>query len=114
VAAKKLDGQWVLLPADAGSSFGDFSLTKLADDLRKPQSATWTPQVQKSTYEGKDVVVITQTDGSTTTVAATGTPYPLRSEDKGTDAGTVTLSDFGTMVTITAPPSPIDLSKLGG
>lgn len=112
--AKKLDGRWVLLPAEAGSTFGDFSLTKLADDLRKPEHGTWQPQVQRSTYEGKDVVIITQTDGSTTTVAGAGTPYPLRSEDKGTDPGTVTLSDFGTKVAITAPPAPVDLSKLGG
>jgi hypothetical protein len=112
--ARTLAGRWVLMPAEAGSTFDDFSLTKLADDLRKPTDATWQPQVQTSTLDGKDVVVITQSDGSTTTVAATGTPYPLRSEDKGKDAGTVSLSDFGTPVTIAPPPSPLDLSKLGG
>lgn len=112
--AKKLDGQWVLLPAGAGSAFGDVSLTKLADDLRKPEHGTWQPQVQKSTYEGKDVVIITQTDGSTTTVAGAGTPYPLRSEAKGTDPGTVTLSDFGKKTTITAPAGALDLTQLAG
>lgn len=112
--ARKLDGTWVVVPAAAGSIFGDFSLTKLADDLRKPQHGTWNPAVQKSTLDGKDVVVLTQSDGSTTTVAGVGTPYPLKSEDKGTDPGTVTLSDFGTPVSIAAPPSPIDLAKLGG
>jgi hypothetical protein len=111
--ARKLGGAWVLLPAEAAAPF-DFSLTKLADQLRKPEKTTWQPQVQKGTYQGQDVVVITESDGSTTDVAAIGTPYPLHSEDKGTDPGTVTLSDFGTKVAITAPPSPIDLAKLAG
>lgn len=113
--ARKLAGKWVLVPAEAGSSLGDVSLTQLADELRKPSDGTtWQPQVTTSTYQGQDVVVITQSDGSTTDVAASGTPYPVHSEDKGTNPGTVTLSDFGTKVAITAPPSPLDLQKLVG
>jgi hypothetical protein len=112
--AKKLGGQWVVLPHEAASSFGDFSLAKLADQLRKPEKTTWQPQVQKSTWQGQDVVVLTESDGSTTPIAATGAPYPLHADDKGADAGTVTLSDFGVKVPIVAPASPVDLQKLAG
>jgi hypothetical protein len=112
--ARKLDGRWVLLPAAAASTFGEFSLTKLAEQLRTPDGATWKPEVQKSSAASGDVVVITDSDGSTTQVAATGEPYPLQSTDKGADAGTVTLSEFGSKVAITAPPSPLDLQTLGG
>ena len=111
--ARKLDGRWVLLPAEAASSFGEFSLTKLAAQLRTPDGATWKPEVVKGSAASGDVVVITDSDGSTTQVAATGEPYPLQSTDKGSDAGTVTLSDFGTKVAITAPPAPLDLQQLG-
>lgn len=112
--AKKLDGQWVLVPAEAGSPFQEFSLSKLADQLRTPDSSTWQPAVTKGSYEGRDVVVITESDGSTTQVAATGKPYPLHADDKGTDPGSVTFSDYDTPVAITAPPAPVDLSKLAG
>jgi hypothetical protein len=112
-AARTLDGRWVLVPAEAGSPFEEFALTKLADHLRTPDSTTWQPGVQKGSYQGRDVVVITESDGSTTQVAATGTPYPLHADDRGSDPGTVTLSDFGVTVPIAAPPSPLDLSTLG-
>jgi hypothetical protein len=111
--ARELDGRWVVLPAEAASTFGEFSLTRLADQLRTPDGAAWKVEVQRSSAAGGDVVVITDSDGSTTQVAATGEPYPLQSTDKGADAGTVTLSDFGTKVAITAPPAPLDLQELG-
>jgi hypothetical protein len=112
--ATKLDGRWVLVPAEAGNPFEEFSLPKLADQLRTPDSSTWQPAVAKGSYQGKDVVVITESDGSTTQVAATGKPYPLQAEDKGSQPGTLTFSDYGITVPITAPPSPLDLSTLGG
>ena len=109
--AKKLDGRWVLVPADAGSPFEEFSAPKLADQLRQADSGQ---TVTKGSYQGADVVVITESDGSTTQVAGTGTPYPLHVEDKGTEPGTLTFSDYGIVVPITAPPSALDLSTLGG
>lgn len=112
--AKKLGDQWVVVPAEAGSPFAEFSLAKLADKLRTPDSTTWQPAVTKGSYQGRDVVVITESDGSTTQVAATGKPYPLHADDKGSDPGSVTFSDYDTPVAITAPPSPIDLSTLAG
>jgi hypothetical protein len=112
--AKKLDGTWVIVPAEAGSPFEEFSQAKLADQLRKPDSSTWQPAVTKGSYQGRDVVVITESDGSTTQVAATGKPYPLHADDKGSEPSTVTFGDYGTAVPITAPPSALDLTKLGG
>jgi hypothetical protein len=111
--ARRLDATWVLVPADGADPAGDFSLASLAASLRTPEKTTWNPQVQKSTYQGQDVVVITESDGSTTQVAGTGTPYPLQATDRGSEPGTVTLSDFGVRVPITAPTDVLDLSQLG-
>jgi hypothetical protein len=47
-------------------------------------------------------------------VAATGKPYPVYSVNKGKDAGTVTLSDFGKRTPIAAPSGALDLSTLAG
>ena len=55
----------------------------LAEQLRHPTGATIEDAVSSGTLNGQKVVVVTQTDGSVLDVAATGTPYPLRTVDKG-------------------------------
>jgi hypothetical protein len=112
--ARKLNATWVLVPAEGGNPAGDLSLASMAAKLRTPDKTSYAPQVQKGTYQGRDVVVITESDGSTTQVAATGTPYPLQSTDRSSEPGTVTLTDFGVRVPITAPADFLDLSTLGG
>jgi len=112
-AARRLDSRWVLVPAEAGGPFDAFTLSTLADQLRRPDSTTWQPEVGKASYQGRDVVVLTESDGSTTQVAATGEPYPLQATDKGSDPGSMTMTDFGVRVPIAAPPSALDLSTLG-
>ena len=59
-------------------------------------------------------VVVTEADGSVLHVAAEGTPYPVQMAQKGADGGMLTLSEFGAIMPIAAPPSPLDLSQLGG
>jgi hypothetical protein len=113
-AAGGLDGKWVIVPSSTAGQVLPFNLSSLADQLRHPTGATIKDAVHTGTLHGQKVVVVTQTDGSTLDVAATGTPYPLRTVDKGTDAGTITASDFGKKTTITAPSGALDLSKLGG
>lgn len=110
--AGALAGKWVIVPSDAANQLNPFTLKSLTDELRHPKGAKIKDAVHTSTLHGKKVVVVTQTDGSTLDVAATGTPYPLRTVDKGSNAGTVDASDFGKKVTITAPSGALDLSQL--
>jgi hypothetical protein len=113
--AGQLDGQWVIVPGEAASSFDTFTLKGLADSLRKPSDGSIKDAVTTTSLDKQLVVVVSQTDGSTLDVAATGTPYPLKATDKGGDSpGTLTFSDFGKKTTITAPANALDLSTLGG
>jgi hypothetical protein len=109
-----LNGKWVIVPAQAASELQQFSLKGLADQLRHPSNGTIKDAVHTGTVDGRKVVVVTESDGSTLDVAATGTPYPLRIVDKGKDAGTITAREFGKKTAITAPSGALDLSNLGG
>jgi hypothetical protein len=113
-AAGGLAGKWVIVPSSAAGQVLPFTLSSLADQLKHPTGATIKDAVHTGTLKGQKVVVETQTDGSTLDVAATGTPYPLQTVDKGSDAGTISASDFGKKTTITAPSGAIDLTQLGG
>jgi hypothetical protein len=113
-AAAMLDGKWIVLPQQAAGQFDTFSLKGLADSLRKPTDGTIQDAVGKGTVGGQEVVVVKQSDGSTVDVAATGTPYPLREQDKGQDAADITFSDFGKKFAIAAPSGALDLSSLAG
>lgn len=110
--AGALAGKWVIVPSEAAGQLQPFTMKGLADQLRHPTGAKIEDAVHTSTLHGQKVVVVTQTDGSTLDVAATGTPYPLRTVDKGSNPGTVDASDFGTKVAITAPSGAVDLSQL--
>jgi hypothetical protein len=113
--ASQLAGKWVIVPESAASDFSTFTLKGLADELRKPSEGTINDKVTTATVDGQKVVVVTESDGSTLNVASTGTPYPLKVENKGSsDAGTITFSDFGTKQSITAPAGALDLSTLSG
>jgi hypothetical protein len=114
--AGQLDGQWVIVPGEAASSFDTFTLKGLADSLRTPTGGTTiNDPVSTATVDGQKVVVVTQSDGSTLDVASSGQPYPLKAENKGGDSpGTLTFSDFGKKTTITAPSGALDLTQLAG
>lgn len=113
-SAGALGGKWVIVPSSAAGELMPFTLKGLADQLRHPSDAKIKDAVHAGTLHGQKIVVVTQTDGSTLDVAATGTPYPLQAVDKGKNPGTVTASDFGKRTTITAPSGALDLSQLGG
>jgi hypothetical protein len=70
----------------------------------------------KTTYKGQQVVAIRDTsDNSKLYVAATGKPYPVAIVGgKASQSGTITFDDWNKHVTLTAPSSSIDISKLGG
>jgi hypothetical protein len=113
-AVTLLDGKWVIVPSSAADQFSEFTIKGLADQIRHPSGATIKDDVKSGTLNGQKTVVVSQTDGSTLDVAATGSPYPLRAVDKGSNPGTITASDFGKKTTITAPAGAVDLSQLGG
>jgi len=113
-AVTLLDGKWVILPADSAGELSQFSVKGLADELRHPSNGSIKDAVHTDTVDGKKVVVVTESDGSTLDVAATGTPYPLKIVDKGSEASTITASDFGKKTKITAPSDALDLSQLAG
>ena len=111
--AQGLGSKWVILPSGASSGLDQFTLHGMAQQLRKPSGAKIEDAVHTATLHGQEVVVVTQSDGSTLDVAATGKPYPLQTVDKGKDSGTITISDFGRKTEITAPSGAVDLSQLG-
>jgi hypothetical protein len=113
-AVSLLDGKWVILPADSAGELSQFSLKGLADELRHPSDGTIKDAVHTDTVDGKKVVVVTESNGSTLDVAATGEPYPLKIVDKGSEASTITASDFGKKTKIAAPSGALDLSQLAG
>jgi hypothetical protein len=113
-AVSLLDGKWVIVPGDAASQLSQFSLKGLADELRHPSDGTIKDAVHPDTVNGQKVVVVTESNGSTLDVAATGTPYPLRIVEKGSNSGTINASEFGKKTTITAPSGALDLSQLAG
>jgi hypothetical protein len=113
-AISLLDGKWVIVPGQAAGELDQFSLKGLADELRNPSNGTIKEDVTTGTVDGQKVVVVTESDGSTLDVAATGKPYPLRVVDKGSQASTINVSDFGKKTAITAPSGALDLSQLSG
>ncbi|MGY1724861.1 hypothetical protein [Blastococcus sp. SYSU DS0533] len=113
--AGQLEGQWVLMPEEAAGSFSTLTLSGLLEELRASGGGGITGEVTTEELDGEPVVVVTQDDGSTLTVADDeDAPYPLLIEDKGDAPATVEFSAFGETVEITAPDNPVDLNTLGG
>ena len=112
--APQLAGKWVLVPVKNGESFtSSISVKDIAEELRKPEVAIQDP-VTKGQENGQPVVVVSQADGSTLSVAASGKPYPLRLVSKGSDPEDIALTGFDQPQTIAAPPGALDLSTFGG
>lgn len=108
--AATVANKWVKLPASA-TSFAEFTLNALADDLAKPSSgSTIEDAVTKGKVDGKSVVILKQSTGSQLFVAAEGPAYPLKLISAGTTKSTSTFTDFGKKVTVTAPAGAIPLS----
>ena len=69
----------------------------------------------KTTYKGRQVVVIRDTsDSSKLYVAATGKPYPVAiAGGKKNQSGTIAFGDWNEPVSLSAPNDAIDISRLG-
>ena len=113
-AVSALNGKW--LKTASTSDFDSFSLDGFANELKGGTgSATVNSKVTTSTLNGKPVAIISQSDGSTLTVADTGTPYPLALNSKGADGGQITFDGYNKAVTIAAPESSqvVDVNAIG-
>ncbi|MCA0145696.1 hypothetical protein [Blastococcus sp. LR1] len=113
--AGQLEGQWVLMPAEAAGSFASLTLSGLVAELRASGGDTVKGEVTTDELDGEKVVVVTQENGSTfTTRDDDENPYPLVIEEQGDAPAMVEFSDFGEPAGIAAPPNPVDLTTLGG
>ena len=99
--------------AEASAEFDTFSLAALVEELRNPSDGAFVEDVESDELDGAPVVLASRENGSTLTVAAEGPTYPLFSDDKGAEPGTLTWSRFGERVEIAAPADALDLNELG-
>jgi hypothetical protein len=107
-AVQALNGKW--LKTATTSDFDSFSIDGFADELKASNDVKVNAKTTQATQNGKPVVILSQSDGSTLTIANTGEAYPLVLNGKGTDSGQLTFSDFNKAVTITAPSDILDVS----
>ncbi len=111
-AVTQLNGKW--LKTATTSDFDQFSIDGFANVLKASSGGpTINAKVTQSTLNAKPVVILSESDGSTLTVANTGEPFPLVLDSKGSSGGQVSFSDYNKAVTITAPASSdvLDLSQ---
>ncbi len=101
------------LPSSANSAFATFTLPALSKSLadQPAGSSAIEKKVTTGSLDGRDVVIVSQADGSQLFVAATGKPYPLKAVNsaKSKDgAGTITFTGYGNHQTIKAPAGALD------
>jgi hypothetical protein len=112
-AASQFEDQWVIVPAEAGAAFAEFSLAGFVEELRNPDGVVQ-EDVTEGEVDGEDVVIVEQEDGSSLKVANDDPSYPLELTNNGDSTGTVTFSGFGETEDITAPADALDLAQLMG
>jgi hypothetical protein len=114
-AVQLLQGRWLRAPAATGPFASFASLTdlhKLVAGLLTGHGAL--TKGSTSTIDGQKVVALTdKTNQGTLYVATTGKPYPIRIANGGSGGGgQLDFSDFNQPVTVKAPASSIDITKL--
>ena len=112
-AAAELAGKWVVVPEEQAADVGELTLSGLADELRAPSDGAIEDAVTTEQLDGKDVLVLTQADGSKLYVAADDPQYPLKTVSGDAEPETMTIDRFGEKTTITAPADALDLSQFG-
>jgi hypothetical protein len=112
-AAAQLEGQWVVVPPEAGADFSEFSLAGFVDELRNPDGEV-EEDVTEGEVDGEDVAVVGLENGGTLAVADDDPAYPLEMNNTGTSEGTVRFSGFGETEDIPAPADALDLTLVIG
>jgi hypothetical protein len=111
--ASRLAASWVRPPGDAASGLAPYNLDRLVALLGYPNNLTYEDEAFAATLDGRSVWLVTDSDGSTTRIAAEGPPYPIQIRITGAPGGVLTLSDFGAVPPITGPADAVDLSDVG-
>jgi hypothetical protein len=106
-AGAVLAGKWVKMPPDKPGQENPFTAAAITDDMTKNVGGL-RPGVEQTTFNGTQVVVITDENGDKLYVANTGEPRPLRFSS--VTNGDIDLTEYGTDFHITAPPDAIDLA----
>jgi hypothetical protein len=117
---KKYANRWVKFTSASDTGVDD--TTNLAGFAKSIASldggVTIAPKVTRGSLNGEDVVIVTESDGSSFSIAATGTPYVLQavkvdsSKDGSYGGGKLTFSDYGKRISITAPAGALDVDSL--
>ena len=103
-------GRWLKVPV---SDLTGFTLADLASQLTAYRTPL-APKVRQATLNSRKVVVVSWQDGGKLYVANTGPAYPLRAElKKGSNAGVLNFTEYGTPLHITAPSNALDLANAG-
>ncbi|MGY1742324.1 MULTISPECIES: hypothetical protein [unclassified Blastococcus] len=102
-------GAWARTPADPLLGAEEMTLAVLAAEVRSPTGATIADEVTAGEVDGRPVWLVEASDGSVTSVAAEGTPYPLLLTTPG--MGTARLSAFGSVEPVVAPADFVDLGS---
>jgi hypothetical protein len=108
--AAKLGATWVRVPENAAAQLANVSLESIVGELRHPTDFTWNERVTTGQVSGRPVWLLTDSGGTTTTIAAEGEPFPLDIAISGAEGAPLTLSEFGAVPPITAPTDALDLS----
>jgi hypothetical protein len=104
-AASRLADKWLIVDSAMAQQV-DVSLQNFAKELSTADSPLQAA-VGRGTVNGHRTLVLTQQDGSTLEVAATGQPVPLRAENKGDSKGALDFTEYGADQGITAPPGAV-------
>jgi hypothetical protein len=109
-AADLAAGRWVKVPASSAAEFDSLTLQSFADELSSPDAGGGMPTASQGALDGRKVVVVKGTDGTTGYVANTGAPVPRRFEKPGSNGGRLDFTEYGTNFAITPPADAIALS----
>ncbi len=106
--AALLAGRWVKVP---GSDRGMDSFTLAAFTSEMMHGTTFARTIARASLNGRDVVLITYSNGSRLYVSQTGQPYPLRYLKTGADGRQVDFTEFGAVVHLAPPKDAIDMTN---
>jgi hypothetical protein len=109
IKAAVLASVWV--EATAGSTVaGDFSVLSTFTDISSELSDAGTvTSGGTGTVDGQPVAILKGAGGTTLDVASTGPAYPVQVTLTGASAGVFNLSNWNSVPSFTAPPSPLTL-----
>jgi hypothetical protein len=115
-AEAQLVGNKWLKTTTSNKDFADFKDFTSIDSFLEPQGDV--TKGSKSTVDGQKVIALIDSKGTadegTLFIATTGDPLPVEIVSGKDSSDALKFTDFGTAVTVTAPPGALDIDQLGG